>query len=176
MPETIQIIAADADDFARYDEDGPTLIVFEVSKREIDTQNIASSLERLLVMTDSRTNVLRYRESVVFLVSGYDEDSRELVEISEVRSFFLKLTSEWPHWFWFLARGFGSISLLMALLCSVRIQREGKMVGTEFLDGKETSRVAQDLFARGNRLFAAYDIDPQLVKFSTESALRDFAG
>lgn len=175
MPETIQIIAADADDFAHYDEDGPTLIVFEVSKREIDTQNIASSLERLLVMTDSRTNVLRYRESVVFLVSGYDEDSRELVEIPEVRSFFRKLTAEWPHWFWFLARSFGSISLLMSLLCAVRIRREGKMVGTEFLDGKETSRVAQDLFTRGNRLFAAYDIDPRLVKSSAESAMRDFA-
>ena len=171
----IQIIAADADDFARYDEDGPTLIVFKVSRSEIDSQNISSSLDRLLVMTDSRTNVLRYRESMALLVSGYDDDPRELVEIPEVRSFFRKLTSEWPHWFWFLARGFGAINLLMGLLCEVRIRREGVMVGTEFLDGKETSRVAQDLFVRGNRLFAAYDIDPHLVKSSAESALKDFA-
>ena len=171
----ILIIAADADDFASYNEDGPTLLVMDISKREVESQNIASSLERLLVMIDSKTNVLRYRESMIFQVSGYDDDPRELAEIPELRSFFRKLTAEWPHWFWFLARGFGAINLLMGLLCEVRIRREGAMVGTEFLDGKETSRVAQDLFMRGNRLFAAYDIDLQLVKSSAESALRDFA-
>ena len=166
----MKIAVTDADGLA--DNSEPVFLIMNITRVEIETKNIASALERLHVLTDSLKNVLLYKESMAFQISGYDSDPRELPEIPEVRSFFCRLTAEWPHWLWFLARGSGSIPLLLALLCRVKIVRGKKgSFGTSFESVKELQDVLHDLFSRGNALFDAYSVSDDMVAESAESAL-----
>jgi len=165
---------ADADGLA--DNTDPALVVIDITRQEIESGSIASTLERLHVLTDSRENVLRYRESMLFQVSGYDGDPRELPEIPEVRAFFKRLNEEWPHWMWFLLRGVGGIGLLMGLLCDVRMIRypDGSY-GTELLD-EDLAGVLDDMFRRGNALFEAYGIELDDATESANTAMDDLLG
>lgn len=164
----------DAEGFAHNSD--AALIVFDITRHEIESGNIASVLERLHVLTDSAENVRRYRESLVFQIGSYDSDQRELPEIPEVRAFFRRLAAEWPHWLWFLHRGVGAIGLLMALLCRVRIVRGSKgSFGTEFESTSELQGTLVDLLERGNALFAAYDISESEAADSATSAVDELA-
>lgn len=154
---------------------GDALLVLEISKREIETGNIASALERLHAIAESRETALRYRECLVIQVVGYDADPRKLAEIAEVRAFFARLAQEWPHWMWFLHRNMGAIHLLMALLCKVKIHRKGLSTGTEFLDGNELASQMTDLFRRGNAMFEVFGISEGEAEASCESACAELA-
>jgi len=168
------ILHTDADGFAENTE--RAFLIVEISRRDIESGNIASVLERLLVMTDSRENALRYRESVSFVVRGFDFDPRELPEVSEVCAFFRTLSAEWPHWLWFLARGTGSLALVLSLLCQVRvIHGMDGAYGTEFIIPGEVEATLIDLLERGSCLFHAHAIPEELVDQCVESALAELA-
>lgn len=150
------------------------LVVLALTREEIESGLFASALERLHVLAGSRESALRYRESLVFVVDGYDDDPRELQEIPEVRVFFASLTIHWPHWLWFLTRRTGSITLLMSLLCDSEICRDSRgVIGVEFLDADDLSRKLMDLFARGNAMFDCFDITDDQAKASAQSALAE---
>lgn len=173
--ETLKILRIDAEDLANNTE--PALLLLEVSRDDIERCNIASTLENLLILIDTQENVLRYRASLLFQISGYDEDPRELPEIPEVRRFFFRLTAEWPHWFWFSARGFGALALIMALLCEVKVIREGVSYATEFTDKDGLVNAIKNLFKRGNALFASYpDIPHPLIDEAAQSAIKELLG
>ena len=104
-----KVIIADADVLDNIDE--PAFIIVQILKQDITSLNTASAIERLHALTDSKRNILRFRESIVFQVNGYDTDIRELPEIPEVRTYFTALCKEWPHWFWFMARDTGAIKM-----------------------------------------------------------------
>ena len=59
-----QIMFGDADDLARIE--GEAIIVLSITREEILSGSIASALERLMVLTDNREAVIKFRESVVF--------------------------------------------------------------------------------------------------------------
>lgn len=167
-----RIRVTDADGLAN--NTAHALLILEITRKEIESGCFASVLERLHVMTDSKQNVLRYRESLTFMVDGYNTDPRELFEIPEVRIFFGLLVAEWPHWIWFLTRGAGSIGLLMAILCQVSVVRgKNNELGTEFADKKELQNVFTGLLKRGNALFQAYNIPEALIEASVSGALAE---
>jgi hypothetical protein len=169
------LIFTDADGLAENTEHA--VLVLDISQKEIKSGNVASTLERLMVIADNKESVYRYRESLLFQVSGYETDRRELPEIPEVRRFFSLLVKEWPHWLWFLQRGVGAIPLLLALLCRVKVIRgSGGSYGTEFEDDDEWQRCLLDLFDRGNALFDAFDIPQSDVEASAESAIAEITG
>jgi len=175
VPATdVRLTFTDAEGLAHNTDEA--LIVLDIIRHEIESGNIASVLERLHVLTDSAENVRRYRQALVFRIGGYDDDPRELPEIAEARAFFRRLTSQWPHWLWFLHRDVGAIGLLMALLCSVRIVRGSKgSFGTEFESILELQGTLADLLERGNALFAAYDISESEAADSATSAVDELA-
>jgi len=102
----LQIQLTDADGLALLK--APALLILDITKKDITTGGIGSVLERLHVLTDTRESVIRFRESLVFQVGGFDNDRRELPEVAEVRAFFRALTDAWPRWPWFLARRMGA--------------------------------------------------------------------
>jgi hypothetical protein len=170
----MRMMLTDAEGLANYSE--AAFIVLDITRREIESGNIASVLERLHVLTDSAENVRRYRESLVFQIGGYDSDPRELPEIPEVRAFFRRLAAEWPHWLWFLHRGVGVMGLLLALLCDVRVVRQTGSYGTEFLDQTQLAAAVADLLDRGNALFAAYGVTEGEAAESANSAVDELLG
>lgn len=173
-PASIRIVLTDADALAESTE--AALLVLDLTRDEIQSANISSALERFLVICEDRESALRYRESLVFQVRGYDNDPRELPEIPEVRSFFFRLAEEWPHWLWFLQRKSGSIPLLISLLCQVKIHRNPGAFGTEFLDPHEVGSTLLDLFQRGNAMFDAFEIPDELARASADSAVAEMHG
>ncbi|WP_303785287.1 chlororespiratory reduction 6 domain-containing protein [Azovibrio restrictus] len=170
----MRVMLTDADGLANNSE--PALIVLDITRREIESGNIASALERLHVLTDSAESVRRYRESLVFQIGGYDSDPRELPDIPEVRAFFRRLAAEWPHWMWFLHRGVGAVGLLLALLCDVRVVRGAGSYGTEFLNQAQLAAAVADLLDRGNALFATYGITAEEAAESADSAAAELLG
>lgn len=151
----------------------PVVLLLAIDREDIESGNIGHSLEKLMIITDSRENALLYRESLVIQVCGYDSDPRELAEILEVRAFFEKLVQEWPHWLWYLARGMGCITLLMSLLTTVQIHRKPGSFGIEFTDRSQLHKRLLDLFARGNTMFHTFDISKKDAKESSETAVSD---
>lgn len=164
----------DADGFAGNTE--PAMVILTVDRRDIEAGNVAKTLSSLHILTDSAGNVRLYRESVVFQIDGYNDDPRQLPEIPEVRAFYNRLVAEWPHWLWFLARDFGSIALLLSLLCRVRVIPGKTGFGTEFHDLLEVQSTLRDMLHRGNALFAAHDIGAHEAKTSAESAMAEIVG
>ena len=169
-PEEIRILLTNADGFA--DNDEPAIVILTIARQDIEPRNLASALERLHVLTDSRENVIRYRESVLFQVEGYDADPRELQEIPEVRDYFRALTAEWPHWIWFLHRGIGAVALRIALLCEVSVLRgPDNQRATAFKSMEEIRDVMLDLLSRGLVLFDTYDINRNELDDSAMSVI-----
>lgn len=110
-------------------------VILQIYREGIESQNLARVLTCLHTLTDSCEKVLRFQEALVFMVAKYDEDSREIQEIPEIRLYFSRLVAEWPHFFWYLVRGFGNIALLMALLCEIKVIRSDDQVGSAFQNG-----------------------------------------
>lgn len=168
----MKMVITDADGLA--DNSEQALIVLHISRDEIKASNFGSALERLHTMADTRENVLLYRESLVFVVAGYDDDSREIFEIPEVRQFFTELVDEWPHWFWFLCRDGGLINLLMSLICKIKVSRNNGMIGYKFInDNLEFSRKVSGLLERGEALYRSFNIPNAEVSTSLKSALEE---
>lgn len=168
----MKIVFTDADGFA--DNNEPAIVVLTITRKDVESRNLASAIERLHVLTDSRENVVRYRESVLFQVDGYDDDPRELTEIPEARAYFRALAAEWPHWLWFLHRHAGAVALLMAMLCEISVLRgPGGRRGTAFRDTREIHRTMLDLLERGLPLFDAYEIAPAEIDAAVMSAVAD---
>lgn len=169
-----QIILTNAAGLA--DFNGTALLVLSISKDEITSGNVASALERLYVIAETRETALRYRESLVFQVVGYETDPRELSEIPEVRAFFARLTYEWPHWLWFLQRNTGAIPLLLSLLCTIKVHHNPNSFGTEFQHRDELAQKMMDMFERGNAMFYAFGITPAEARESANTAVADLLG
>jgi hypothetical protein len=169
-----KVIKTNADGLAANTE--PAILLLEISRHEIETGNYTSSLERLMVIADNRESALCYRESLLLLITGYDDDQRELPEIPEVRQFFTRLTNEWPHWLWFLSREQGTISLLMSLLCKIKIHRANGRFGIEFINKAELDQRLDDLLERGTELFKAFDISPVDAETSANTAINALIG
>lgn len=147
------------------------LVVLQASRREVEAQNISSMLERLMALSDNRETVLCLQEKVLLHFDGFDGDPREVSEIPEIRSFMRMLVDQWPHWFWFLAREQGTISLFMSLICKVRIHRQGTRFGIEFTDPDELRMCFDNLAHRSVAMFEMHEIPPEDAIRSLESAV-----
>lgn len=173
MRNKIEVIRTDVNGFSRIDKKEKALLIVEIERNDIDICNLASTLEKLMALTDTRESVMQFQNSVMFQVTGYDADQRELPEIPEVRKFFVALAAEWPHFVWFLARETGAIPLMFSLLCQVLVVRSKKgQFGASFKDTEEVKRVFADLISRQQSLCTTFDIAEQ-VEDSIESALNE---
>lgn len=170
LPDDIKVKFVDANELAY--NTNPALLALIITHEEIQAQNIASVLERLLILTDTPENVKMYRNSVVIQIAGYDDDPRELPEIREVRSYFRMLEKEWPYWFWFLLPGVGAISLLLSLLCEVRVIRTSQSAyGTEFLNTDELSQTLLNLVNRAVPLLSASGVNTEEIDIMVSAVL-----
>lgn len=74
---------------------------YHISRRDIETSDLAATLKILEPLLESRKSVLSNKGKIHLYVKGYDSDRRELWEIAEVRNFFEKLDEKFSYWFWF---------------------------------------------------------------------------
>ncbi len=180
MVQKIKTILTTADSFAAAESASSekTLVVIEISKRDILARNTASTIEKLLLLTDEKARVVRYRESLVFQVRGFDDDKRELPEIEQARAFFKYVFQQWPYPLWYMALGQGALGLLFSLLCKVdviRLPGAAHHFATSFRDMDEVEREFNRLAMGIVPLLQTFELTD---KFDSciESTLRDLFG
>jgi len=101
----------------------PVLLL--ISRRQVEESDIASVLLELKPVTATRENCWRFRGQMALVVTGYDDDPRELVDISEVRAFLAQFSVAWPYWSFFFNQVDDSIILLGACYCAIAFPGKG---------------------------------------------------
>ncbi len=100
-------------------------LVLVISKSEVQTLNITPALETLSKLLSDRATALQYKGKVVLSVSGYDNDSRGLYEVPEVKKYMQLLDSRFPYWFFLLSMERGTLKLMAFCLCRTVNVRPG---------------------------------------------------
>ena len=77
-------------------------IVLQISQSDIKDCNTSEYVTLLHGATDSLQSFEVAFQRYVFLISGYDDDPRELYQIPEVVSFIKDLNSKLPFWLYFI--------------------------------------------------------------------------
>lgn len=76
-----------------------------IDRSEVDLNESARASELLRSFVTSPESARAHQERVEFAFRGYDEDSRELWEIPEVRRFLADLDEEFPYWLFSYGKG-----------------------------------------------------------------------
>ena len=69
-----------------------------VSRRDVDSADIQSTLGVLRRLTESPETARWFFERVDISFHGYDQIPQELFEIDEIRQFVYKLDEQFPYW------------------------------------------------------------------------------
>jgi hypothetical protein len=93
-------------------------VVLLISRREIESEDPAEAVDRLHALFNTREAIWQYRGQMTLAVDGYNDDSRELVDVPEVCRFLTKLDQQWPYWAFFFNQVDDSIKLLASCLCA----------------------------------------------------------
>jgi hypothetical protein len=124
-------------------------VILLISRRQVEEQDVDSVLDSLKVFTASREDAWLYRGQMSLVVDGYNEDSRELTDIPEVRSLLKRLVSEWPYWGFFMNQVDDSIKILGSCYCGVEFLGRGSVV----IDPSLLPDFLNKAFAGMNELF-----------------------
>lgn len=90
-------------------------ITVVISRKEVEDEDIEPALGTLRRFLHSPKIVAEYFERLDIVFHGYDQDSRELFEIPEVRNYVYKLDNKFPFWLFFLSKY--DLGLQCLLLC-----------------------------------------------------------
>ncbi|MDI1270515.1 MAG: hypothetical protein PSV40_15615 [Polaromonas sp.] len=100
-------------------------VVLVISRRQVETGDIASVLTELKPFLATREDAWLYRGQMVLVVDGYNEDTRELVDIADVRAFLQGLEREWPYWAFFFNQLDDSLIIFLSCLCGAHFPDGG---------------------------------------------------
>lgn len=113
---------------------GVDLLMVMGSREEVESGDHSQTLATLTTLL-REDKCRQFRQRVMFGISGYDDDPRELFEIPEVRRWVIGLDAKWPYWFFFLWAGQRSTLPLIAFcLCPFTVLPQGgKLIEPEAL-------------------------------------------
>ena len=87
-----------------------------VRRQQVEAGNISEPLLTLRKLL-TRDAAVKFCERVDIGVAGYDDDSRELYEIPEVRDFIHRLDEEFPYWLYFLSKRRLGLMFILSCFC-----------------------------------------------------------
>jgi hypothetical protein len=135
-------------DFSQY-----ALVTFDISHDDVihcDIRTVSEALNRLL---QSRQSVIASRGKIALSFSGYDDDPRDVWDISEIRRYVAALDANFPYWFYFAHLGNPTLQVLCLCLCAV------VKVGTGVRPEPEDFKLFfYDHFAAVNRLCETFNL------------------
>src|SRR5882762_3294847 len=103
------------------------------SRTEVEQGDFSNFLRAYRVhQLPSGRELSKMMGSLIFMIDGYNDDPRELSEISEVRDFYWALHKAWPYWLYFCDLTHDGLKL-MVICClksstSLRIDGQPKCV------------------------------------------------
>ena len=72
--------------------------VIVITRQEVESVNITRALNLLQPLLASPQTARSHFEKIDVAFDGYDDDTRELFEIPDVRDFVFKLDEAFPYW------------------------------------------------------------------------------
>lgn len=127
-------------------------VVLVVSRRQVETVDIASVLTELKPFLATREDAWLYRNQMALVVDGYNEDPRELVDIAEVRAFLQALERSWPYWAYFFNQVDDSLIIFLSCLCGAHYPGGGAVE----IDLGKLQEVLMRGFGGMNSIFEKY--------------------
>lgn len=99
-----------------YEESSDTLYSDEVDylnividREDVEVLNVKKYVDMLSTLYPDRTLTKKFCERVALFITGYDNDSRELWQIPEVKRFTKELDKGFHYWFYFLDKNNGTL-------------------------------------------------------------------
>ena len=109
-------------------------IVLQIPQEAIHNCNTSEYVTLLHGITDSLKSFEAAFQKYVLLISGYDEDQRELYQIPEVVSFIKDLNSKLPFWLYFVNTSDKKFfSWMIACLCqAMSLDQDDETIYADF--------------------------------------------
>ena len=129
---------------------GSKVVVITLERDEIERQDTAPVLESLKRLTASRQALEASNGTISLMVSGYDEDPRELHLIPEVRHYFQLLDDQFPFWCHICTRIEHSLRLVFTMLVEltpIALEEPPGAIGYRFSNDDLNVFVEQRLMA-----------------------------
>ena len=99
------------------EETTPDPFVIVVARDEVEGRVAPTSVESLKSCLSTPERARSFFERLDIAFHGYDDDTRELFEIPEVRNFVSRLDDQFPFWLFFLTKeGLGLQCIMLCLM------------------------------------------------------------
>ena len=168
----IEFKATDSEGVANNSD--PSLVVLQISREEVEAKNVAHPLDMLMVLTDNKDKFFLYKESLVVVFDGYEDDPREMAQIPEVRKYIKHLVEIWPYFPWFMVRNAGCVALLLSFLCEcIFFTQENGEIGLRFNSPSDVKKKIADMIERSLVLISKYEVSVDEFIKSLESFSRE---
>ena len=142
-------------------------VILMISRRQVESADIASILTKLKPFLADREEAWRYRGQMSLVVDGYDEDPREIVDIPDVRTFLQLLNERWPYWAFFFNQVDDSIKLLGSCVCGSNFPGNGVIE----IDGTKLVEFLRRGFGGMNLIFETFGFPEDELKTMGEGFL-----
>jgi len=130
-------------------------VVLMISRRQVEAADLASVIQGLRRFTATREDAWLYRCQMSLVVTGYDDDPREIVDIPEARLFLKHLARDWPYWAFLFNHVDASLVLLLSCAAGKRFPGRGAVE----IDIDALKKVLLHGFAGTNELFDRFGFD-----------------
>ena len=141
-----------------YADTGVDAVGVVVSRQETESLDITPTLRVLQTLLYDAETVTMFRGKATIAFDGYDNDSRELYEIPEVRRYLVELDSKFPYWFYFLSTRDDMLKMIAFCLCQTRRIE----TGMAYPDRHDMQAFMVAHFDAINRLFDRFQLDESI--------------
>jgi hypothetical protein len=146
------------------------LVQLVISHDDVLNCDIKELAEILNGILESRQNVIDGRGMIALSFDGYEDDPRDVWDISEIRRYVAALDAAFPYWFYFLHPKADTLRVLCLCLCAV--VKAGSGVNPEPEDFK---LFFYDHFAAVNRLCDTFNLGEATRTSITREIMEYFA-
>ncbi len=115
IKSTSTVITSDKTNLKEIMAAGVDFLTIIISKDQVDRNDISISNNILQQLITDVEFTNHFRERIEVSFDGYDNTTKEIWEIPEVRNFVVELDSKFPYWLYFLTKNGGG--LLAVLKC-----------------------------------------------------------
>ena len=155
---------------ALLDDLGVDWLGVTVSRRDVENRDTATTLGTLSSLLDTDATVRRFRGRINVSFDGFNDDPREIYEISEIRRFCAELDARFPYWLYFLSTEDSSLKMMAFCLC--RVEKQGP--GLVILNNTDLGQFLYSHFAAMNELFRRHSLDEATNRAVSDAVLKCF--
>jgi hypothetical protein len=141
-----------------YADTGVDAVGVVVSRQETESLDITPALRVFQTLLYDAETVTMFRGKATIAFDGYDNDSRQLYEIPEVRRYLVELDSKFPYWFYFLSTRNDMLKMIACCLCRTRRIE----TGMAYPDPHDMQAFMVTHFDAINRLFDCFQLNESM--------------